>query len=48
MSWILVIPFDVIKTIDQAEVNPNKHGDMVQMFKAKTIVSLILFYFELE
>lgn len=40
MSWILVIPFDFIKTTVQAEVDPNKHGGMVEMFKTKTRVSL--------
>lgn len=43
MSWILVIPFDVIKTIVQAETDPNKHGDMAQIFKAKSLVSCSLF-----
>ncbi|XP_055306495.1 solute carrier family 25 member 45-like [Sitodiplosis mosellana] len=37
MSWILVIPFDVIKTIVQAETNPYKNGGMAQIFKAKTL-----------
>ncbi|XP_031635025.1 solute carrier family 25 member 45-like isoform X2 [Contarinia nasturtii] len=36
LSWILVIPFDVIKTVVQAETDITKHGDMVQIFKAKT------------
>lgn len=40
MSWILVIPFDVIKTIVQAETDSSKHGDMIQMFKAKTHVKI--------
>lgn len=38
MSWCLVIPFDTIKTIVQAEIDPVKHGDMTQVFKAKTKV----------
>lgn len=40
MSWVLVIPFDVIKTIVQAEVDSSKHGNMIEMFKTKTRVSL--------
>lgn len=39
MSWILVIPFDVIKTVVQAETDPYKHGNIAQIFKAKTDVS---------
>lgn len=39
MSWCLVIPFDTIKTIAQAEIDPVKHGDMAQMFQAKTKVN---------
>lgn len=39
MSWFLVIPFDVVKTVVQAEVNPAKHGDMVQIFISKTRVN---------
>lgn len=35
MSWCLVIPFDTMKTIVQAEIDPVKHGDMTQLFKAK-------------
>lgn len=38
MSWCLVIPFDTIKTIVQAEIDPMKHGDMTQIFQAKTHV----------
>lgn len=39
MSWCLVIPFDTIKTIVQAEIDPVKHGDMAQVLKAKTKVN---------
>lgn len=39
MSWILVIPFDVLKTVIQAETNLNKHCDLFEMFKAKIRVS---------
>lgn len=39
LSWILVIPFDVIKTVVQAETDPYKHGNIAQIFKAKTDVS---------
>lgn len=38
LSWILVIPFDVIKTIMQAELDPTKHRRMGVLFKTKTIV----------
>lgn len=45
MSWCLVIPFDTIKTIVQAEIDPVKRGDMTQVFKAKTKVFFSLFSF---
>lgn len=38
LSWIWAIPFDVIKTIMQAELDPNKHRQMSIMFRNKTIV----------
>lgn len=39
LSWILVIPFDVIKTIMQAELDPTKHRQMGVLFRTKTHVS---------
>lgn len=39
MSWCLVIPFDTMKTIVQAEIDPIKHGDMAQLFKTKSQVA---------
>lgn len=30
MSWLFVVPFDVVKTKMQAETDPNKHLTMVQ------------------
>lgn len=38
LSWILVIPFDVIKTIMQAEIDPTKHRQMGVLFRTKTHV----------
>lgn len=46
MSWCLVIPFDTMKTIVQAEIDPMKHGDMAQVFRAKTHVNFFLPPFE--
>lgn len=43
MSWILVVPFDVIKTIMQAESDPTKYQQMTMLFKAKT--NVIHFFF---
>lgn len=30
MSWLFVVPFDVVKTKMQAETDPNKHPTMLQ------------------
>jgi hypothetical protein len=30
LSWILITPLDVIKTIMQAEINPNIHTSMLE------------------
>lgn len=30
LSWVLITPFDVIKTIMQAEINPNIHTSMLE------------------
>lgn len=38
LSWICAIPFDVIKTYMQAELDPNKHRQMIFMFRNKRIV----------
>lgn len=48
MSWCLVIPFDTMKTIVQAEIDPLKHGDMTQVFKAKRQVNISEFRFSSE
>lgn len=44
MSWILVIPFDVIKTIMQAESDPAKHRRMTKLFKSKTNVLILILF----
>lgn len=39
MSWILVIPFDVMKTITQAQSDPDKQRNMRSLLKTKRNVS---------
>lgn len=39
MSWILVIPFDVMKTIMQAQSNPDKHRNMRSLVTTRKNVS---------
>lgn len=40
MSWLFVVPFDVVKTKMQAETDPKKHPTMIQtaveVFKVRT------------
>lgn len=38
MSWLLVIPFDVIKTITQAQPDPDQHTNMNTLLRAKVNV----------
>lgn len=45
LSWIWVIPFDVMKTIMQAEIDPTKHRQMSAVFKKKTNVSTLISIF---
>lgn len=40
MSWILVIPFDVMKTITQAQSDPDKQRNMRSLLKSKRNVSV--------
>lgn len=40
MSWVLVIPFDVIKTITQAQPS-DQHINMVELMKRKVNVSIL-------
>lgn len=39
MSWILVIPFDVMKTIIQAECGPNRYQNMRKFLKTNIKVN---------
>lgn len=39
LSWMFVIPFDVMKTIMQSQSDPNKYPKMRHVVKAKTNVS---------
>lgn len=40
MSWVLVIPFDVIKTITQAQYDPAQYTSMREIMKTKVDVSM--------
>lgn len=44
MSWVLVIPFDVMKTIMQAESDPQKYGNMRNCLHTNVNVRLICFF----
>lgn len=39
MSWVLVIPFDVMKTIMQAESDKEKYGNMRKCLETNINVS---------
>lgn len=43
MSWALVIPFDVMKTIMQAQSDPKKHRNLRKLIRTKRDVSGFVF-----
>lgn len=48
MSWVLVIPFDVMKTIMQAESDPEKHRNLRNLLRTKKSVRVKPFHLEIS